>query len=79
MMISPMAMGILVVPLWKRLTKAAEPGTKCAAATPTAMARKIQRVRKRSRKESLLRAVGAQTRPCVRAVVDISKPRRIFL
>ena len=60
MMMSPIAMGMLVVPDWKRLTNAAELGMKCPMATPMAMARKIQRVRKRSRNESFLRGRGAQ-------------------
>ena len=46
-----MAMGMLVVPTWKRLMNASTPGTKYPAATPTAIARKIHSVRKRSRVE----------------------------
>ena len=60
MRISPIAIGIFVVPLWKRFTKAPVDGTKCPTATPIAIARKIQSVRKRSRNESFLRAAGAQ-------------------
>jgi hypothetical protein len=63
MMINPIAMGIFVVPIWKRLTKPAVEGMKWPMATPIAIARKIQRVRKRSKNESFLRAAGAQTRP----------------
>jgi hypothetical protein len=55
MMMSPMAIGMFVVPVWKRLTKSAVDGTKCPMATPIAIARKIQSVRKRSRNESFLR------------------------
>jgi hypothetical protein len=65
MMMSPMAMGMLVVPDWKLLTNVAEPGTKCPIPTPAAIARKIQSVRKRSRKESFLRGIGEQTCPWV--------------
>src|ERR1035441_10296471 len=39
--------------------------------TPMAIARNIQSVRKRSRKESFFRCNGAQIRPCVYGVLDI--------
>jgi spore cortex formation protein SpoVR/YcgB (stage V sporulation) len=63
MMMRPMAIGMFVVPDWKRLTKPAVEGTKWPRATPIAMARKIHRVRKRSRNESFLRSTGAQVCP----------------
>ena len=43
--ISPMAIGMLVVPTWKRLMNASTPGIRYPAPTPTAIARKIQSVR----------------------------------
>jgi hypothetical protein len=53
-----MAIGMFVVPDWKQFTNAAEPGMKCPSPTPITMARKIQRVRKRSRKDSLFQRSG---------------------
>ncbi len=47
--ISPRAIGILVVPTWKRLINNSMPGTKYPIATPIAIARKIQSVKNRSR------------------------------
>ena len=79
MMMRPMAIGMFVVPVWNRLTKPAVDGTKCPMATPIAIARKIQSVRKRSRNESFLRAAGAQICPCVLGVLDISTPRSMIL
>jgi hypothetical protein len=73
MTISPMAMGMFVVPAWKRFTKAAEPGTKWPTPTPAAIARNIQSVRKRSRKESFFRRVGEHKWPCV-VVAATSRP-----
>lgn len=59
--ISPMANGILVVPLEKELTRPDEDGIKKPIDTPIAIARKIQNVRYRSRSPSFLRsAAGAQ-------------------
>ena len=40
-----MAMGMLVVPTWKRSMNEPMPGRKCPNPTPTAIARKIQTVR----------------------------------
>ena len=40
-----MAMGMLVVPTWNRLMKPSTPGIRYPTPTPTAMARKIHRVR----------------------------------
>jgi hypothetical protein len=61
-----------------RPLKGPEPGTKWPMLTPTAIARNIQRVRKRSRKESFFRCRGAQTRPGV-TVADISTPHSTAL
>ena len=41
----PDGTGMLVVPIWKRLMNPSTPGIRYPAPTPTAMARKIQRVR----------------------------------
>src|SRR5664280_2919279 len=49
---SPAAIGILVVPLLNLFQKSAIPGKSHPEKTPRNMAVKIQRVRKRSRKES---------------------------
>ena len=43
--IRPSAMGMFVVPTWKRLMNDSMPGRKCPSPTPTAIARKIQTVR----------------------------------
>jgi hypothetical protein len=56
--INPRAMGRLVVPTWKRLMKDSTPGMTYPAATPTAIAKKIHRVRNRSRNDNCLRKDG---------------------
>ena len=59
--INPIAKGIFVVPLEKELIKVADNGKKKPTLTPIAMAKKIQSVKKRSKKPSFLRsAIGAQ-------------------
>ena len=50
--ISPMAIGMFVVPTWNRTMKRSTPGTKCPSATPTTIARKIHSVRNRSATDS---------------------------
>jgi hypothetical protein len=45
-------MGMFVVPAWKRLITSRMPGAAYPPITPTNMARKIQSVKKRSRKDS---------------------------
>jgi hypothetical protein len=53
MMIKPMAKGTLVVPEEKELINWDDPGIKYPIETPISIAKKIQRVRNRSRKLSL--------------------------
>src|SRR4030042_5108008 len=52
--IRPMAIGILVVSTWKRFQNPTTWGKRYPELTPTSMARKIHRVKNRSRKESFL-------------------------
>ena len=59
--INPMAKGILVVPVEKELMKPEDEGKKYPIPTPIIIAKKIQRVRKRSKKPSFfLSSAGAQ-------------------
>jgi hypothetical protein len=59
--IRPMASGILVVPLEKELIKSDEDGKRNPIDTPIAIARKIHKVRYRSRKLNFfLSCAGAQ-------------------
>ena len=61
MTISPIAKGILVVPLEKELIKVDELGKKYPIPTPIAIARNIHRVKNRSRKlNCFLSLAGAQ-------------------
>jgi hypothetical protein len=59
--IKPIAIGMFVVPLENELMKLLLEGKKYPSATPRAIARKIQRVKNRSRKPSFfLSAAGVQ-------------------
>ena len=81
MMMSPMAIGMLVVPVWKRLTKAADDGNEVTDANAYRHRKENPEREKSIKKRQLL--AGGRERNCGPAVITCvdmaSRPRRMIL